>query len=170
MRLISVGSVWRSLFGGGRLRFMDAVPLFCEPSACLNYSLLLVVRFLSNAVLTIFFQLFFGTFFYFSARPWKLTKTFMQAVDLSLRATNVSSLWHKFAKSGKLHAAAFSRRSLKPRLGSYWEAAWLIRRRLVQSGRSVETEGKVGRDLFFPSVFGGGVVLFYLSTSRRALR
>lgn len=44
----------------------------------------------------------------------------------------------------KLHAEAFTSRSAKPRLASYWEAVWLIRRRLVQSGRSAETWGAGG--------------------------
>lgn len=88
---------------------------------------------------------FFFFFTYFSAGPWKLLKAFMRAADSSLVAKNASSLWHEFAKSKKkLHAAPFTSRSTKPRLASYWEAVWLIRRRLVQSGRSAETQGGVG--------------------------
>lgn len=136
------------LFNGGRLRCMDAASLFCRNVGLFeSFFLLLVLQFnlFRHFLLFVYFFIFLFTIYLFQRWALKALESIHASGRLVSRSEEcVQPLTQVCQKQKKkLHAAAFTSRSTKPRLASYWEAVWLIRRRLVQSGRSAETQGGV---------------------------
>lgn len=120
MQLISVGSVWRSLFSGGRLPCMDAASLFCRNDRLFEYFFLL---FAFQLILAFFLFFCFFYLYLFQRRALKALESIHASGRLVSRSEEcVQPLTQVCQKQKKLHAAPFTSRSTKPRLASYWEA------------------------------------------------